>query len=237
MKSFVKFALTSVGLVLILLGVIGILVLTQAQNLLTNSVDEILTEAFGSSASVKGVSLKPAQRMLVLHEFVLSNPEGFSPGDALRCERIELRLKPRTLLTKSPVIEIMDIKGADILYRYELGRGTNIAAIARSLSETKGDDAPTFKVEKLRCRDAKLHMSANFIPGPDVVLNVVTIRLENLENGAPITTAEATSIFLRSVLVETLTVKGLLRPIFNKIRGEVDELDAEDDPAPERFTL
>ena len=161
MKSFVKFALTSVGLVLILLGVIGILVLTQAQNLLTKSVDEILTEAFGSSASVKGVPLNPADRTLVLHEFVLSNPEGFSPGDALRCARIELRLKPRTLLTKSPVIETMDIRGADILYRYELGRGTNIAAIARSLSKAKGEDAPTFKVEKLRCRDAKLHMSAN----------------------------------------------------------------------------
>ena len=73
-------------------------------------------------------------------------------------------------------------------------------------------------------------MSANFIPGPDVVLNVVTIRLENLENGAPITTAEATSIFLRSVLVETLSIKGLLRPIFNKIRGEVDALSAKDAP-------
>jgi len=245
MKSFVKFALTSVGLVLILMGVIGILVLTQAQNLLTKSVDEVLTEAFGSSASIKGVSVSPADRTLVLHQFTLSNPQGFSPGDALRCERVKLRLKLPSLLTKSPIIETMDIEGADIIYRYELGRGTNIAALARSLPKTENDDARTFKIEKLRCRGAKLHMSANFIPGPDLTLNVITIRLENLENGAPITTAQATSIFMRSVLVETLTVKGLLSPVFNKIRGEVDELNANDsptnkttaDPAPERFTL
>ncbi len=245
MKSFVKFALTSVGLALILLGVIGILVLTQAQNLLTKSVDEVLTQAFGSSASVKGVSLSPVDRTLVLHEFALSNPQGFSPGDALRCEKVKLRLKLPTLLTKSPVIETMDIEGADIRYRYELGRGTNIAALARALPKIESDDAMTFKVEKLRCRDAKLHMSANFIPGPDLALNVVTIRLENLENGAPITTSQATSIFLRSILAETLTVKGLLSPVFNKIRGEVDELNADNppnknetaDPTPERFTL
>ncbi|MDK1021835.1 MAG: hypothetical protein QGD90_09400 [Candidatus Hydrogenedentes bacterium] len=229
MKSFVKFALTSVGLVLILIGVIGIFVLTQAQDFLTKAVDEVLTEAFGSSASVKLVSLNPANRTLVLHEFALANPEGFAPGDALRCARVELRLKPRTFLTDTPAIEMMDIEGADIHYRYELGRGTNIAALARTLSEKPVEDAPAFKVEKLRCRDAKIHFSANIIPGPDLALNVVTIRLENLENGAPITTAQAASIFLRSVLKETLTIKGLLGPVFAKIRGEVDEFSADDE--------
>ncbi len=229
MKSFVKFALTSVGLVLILIGVIGIFVLTQAQDFLTKAVDELLTEAFGSSASVKSVSLSPGNRALVLHEFALANPEGFAPGDALRCARVELRLKPRTFLTDAPAIETMDIEGADIHYRYELGRGTNIAALARTLSEKPVEDAPKFKVEKLRCRNAKVHFSANVIPGPDLALNVVTIRLENLENGAPVTTAQMTSIFLRSVLVETLTIKGLLSPVFAKIRGEVDELSVDDE--------
>ena len=229
MKSFVKFALTSVGLVLILIGVIGVFVLTQAQDFLTSAVDEVLTEAFGSSASVKSVSLSPANRALVLHDFALANPEGFAPGDALRCERVQIRVRPRTFLTDTPVIETMDIEGADIHYRYELGRGTNIAAIARALSKKPVEDAPTFKVEKLRCRDAKIHFSANFIPAPDLALKVVTIRLENLENGAPITTSQATSIFLRSVLKETLTIKGLLSPVFEKIRGEVDELAPDDE--------
>ncbi len=229
MKSFIKFALTSVGLVLILIGVIGIFVLTQAQQLLTNAMDEVLTDAFGSSASVKSVSLSPGNRALVLHEFALANPEGFAPGDALKCARIELRVKPGTFLTGAPSIETMDIKGADIDFRYELGRGTNIAAIARALSQEPVEDAPAFKVEKLRCRDAKIHFSANVIPGANLPLNVVTIRLDNLENGAPITAAQTTSIFLRSVLMETLSIKGLLSPVFAKVRGEVDELSADNE--------
>ena len=229
MKSFVKFALTSVGLVLILIGVISVFVLTQAQDILTSAVDEVLTEAFGSSATVKSVSLSPGNRALVLHDFALANPEGFRPGDALRCERVYLRVKPRTFLTDSPVIERIDIEGADIEYRYELGRGTNIAAIARALSRQPVEDAPTYTVEKLRCRDAKIHFSANIIPAPDLPLKVVTIRLEDLDNGAPITTSQATSIFLRSILKETLTIKGLLGPIFEKIRREVDELAADDE--------
>lgn len=229
MKSFVKFTLTSVGLVLILIGVIGIFVLTQAQDLLTSVVDDTLTEAFGSSASVKSVSLSPGNRALVLHGFALANPDGFAPGDALKCTRVELRVKPGTFLTGAPVIETMDIKGADIDFRYELGRGTNIAAIARTLSEKPVEDAPAFKVEKLRCRDAKVHFGANVIPGPGLPLNVVTIRLDNLENGEPITVAQTTSIFLRSVLMETLSIKGLLSPVFAKVRGEVDELSADDE--------
>lgn len=242
MQSFVKVTLTTIGLVLILIGVIGILALTQAQNLLTKAMDDVLTEAFGSSATVKTVSLSPSNRAVVLHDFALANPQGFEAADALRCARIEVRMRPRTLLSKTPIIEMLDIEGADIYYRYELGRGTNIAVLAKRLAERADESTSTYKVEKLRCRGAKLHLSANFIPGPDLAMNVVNIRLENLDNGAPITSAEATSIFLRSVLVETLSIKGLLSPAFNKIRREVDDLSEEGDsakgePAPERFNL
>ena len=47
MKSFVKFALISVGLVLILIGVIGVFVLTQAQDILTSGAEPSGAGGFG----------------------------------------------------------------------------------------------------------------------------------------------------------------------------------------------
>lgn len=245
MQSFFKVALTTIGLVLILIGVVGVLVLTQAQDLLTKTVDEVLTKSFGSSATVKSVSLSPSNRALVLHGFALANPAGFEAADALRCRRIVVRVKPRTLLRDTPVIEMLDIEDVDINFHYEKGLGTNVAALARALAERADEDTPAFKLEKLRCRGARLHLDANFIPTESLATMIVNIRLENLSHGAPITAAEATSLFLRSVLAETLNIEGLLRPVSKNIRAEVDGLstrDASPNPAtdeapPELFDL
>lgn len=227
MKSTIKFIFTAIGLVLILVGVAAVLVLGQAQDLLTKGVEQVVTEAFGASASVQSIALRPGRRVLVLRKFSLANPEGFAEGDALNCDRIELQIRPASLLRREPIIESISIEGADIHYLFKLGRGTNIGTLAKNLSEKPDGSAATFKVERLTCTDAKVHLSANFMPKNGVTLNVVTINLKNLDEGKPITGAKATSIFLRSVLIETLTLKGLLKPAGKKLRNEVNDLDPD----------
>ena len=229
MKSALKFILISIGLILILTGVGAFFVLGQAQGLLTKSVEGVLTNAFGSLASVETIGLRPAKRALVLNNFQLANPEGFAEGNALKCERIEFKMRPGSLLRREPVIETMLIDGAEIRYLYKLGRGTNIGALAKGLASRSAADTPTFRVDRLTCTDAKVHLSANFMPNTGIGLNVVTVNLRNLENGDSITGAEITSIFLRSVLVETLTLKGLLKPAGKNIRSEVSELEPDTD--------
>lgn len=222
MKAFIKFFLTTVGLVLILIGVVSILFLTQAQSLLTSNVENLLTEAFGSAASVKTVTISPTKGTLVLHGFALKNPDGFQQGYALKCERIDLEMRPETLLGKTPTIKVMEVSGAEIEYRYEIGQGTNIGALSRRLASMPDEDAKQFKVERLVCRDAKLKLSANFIPLLDAPVKVVAFEVENPHEGEAMTTAKAASIFLRSVLKETLTLKGLLNPVIASIRKDVD---------------
>ena len=221
MRAFVKVALTTVGLLLILLGVLGILFFTQAQSLVTKAVEEVIAEAFGSDASIQSVSISPTETALSLRGFALSNPDGFRDGDALTCSRVRIKLRSHTVFSGTPVIEHMELEGADIRYRYEVGRGTNVGAIVRALSDRPATESRRFKVERLTCRDARVHLSANIIPAPDFALNVIAIDLVNLGEGASITTAKTTSIFLRSVLMETLTLNGLFTPMVNAIREEL----------------
>lgn len=244
MQSFFKIALTTIGLVLILIGVVGVFALTQAQSMLTKTVDEVLYETFGPAAAVKNVSISPSDRALVLHNFSLQNPKGFIAEDALQCKRIIVRLKPRTLLGDTPVVEMIDMEDAYIKISLETGLGTNVAALANSLAIADGD-APSFKLEKLRCRGANLHLGRNIVTTGDDATKVVSIRIEELGDGDEVTPAMVTAAFLRSILAETLTMEGIPKHIAQNIRGEVEHLATvvesakpeTDESKPEQFSL
>jgi len=220
MRSFFKVGLISIGLVLILIGVVGAMVLTQAQSLLTGVVEEMLTDAFGSSATVAAVTMSPSTGALLIHDFTLANPQGFIQGDAFTAKRIDVSMKPSSLLSRIHIIDKMEVVGGNVRLRYELGQGTNLGALANILAERPMGEATKFRVRELVCEEAKLHLDTNLLPTPGMSLNVVTLRLEDLENGSAVTSAQITSIFLRSVLMEVMTLKGLLSPVLEKMRGE-----------------
>lgn len=225
MKSFIKFSLTSIGLILILIGVVGLLVVTQAQDFLSRNVANVLSEAFASDAVVKGVTLDPGHRAIILEDFSLKNPPGFKEGDALTCDKVHVVFDPKTFISRYPVIELVDLEGAHIYYRYELGDGTNIGAIAKRLSNESSEHTSRFRIETLRCKEGKLHLSSNLLPGASVPVNMVKIEVKDLNEGEPITASKVTSIFLLSVLKEAVTLKGLVGSVSDSLREDISGLE------------
>lgn len=225
MKAFFKFTLTSIGLLLILLGVGALLVLTQAQSYLSRATGDVLSDTFGSDAEVESVSFDPADRALVLENFVLKNPEGFKEGEAFTCEKVHVVFGPKTFISRHPVIELIDLEGAHVYYRYELGQGTNIGAIAKRLPETDPEGPVQYTVEKLRCEDAKMHLSSNLLPGASLPVNMVTIEMTDLNEGEPLSPSKVTSLFLLSVLKEAVTLKGLVASAYDSLRKDIDGLE------------
>jgi len=215
-----KFMLTSLGLMLIAIG-IGFIVLTaQAERFVTKSTAEILTDTFDSTAYIDHIAVSPTDRSLILHEFTLSNPRSFKEGQALTAERIVLQFDPASLLSKTPVIEKMTLENVRIQYRLEIPDGTNIGTLANTLEErSQRDGARKFIVKKLVCRDAQVEFTTHFVPD-SIGMNLVTIELDNPQSGESVSAAGLASIFLRSVIKETLTLKGLLSPVLPQLRRE-----------------
>jgi len=60
-----------------------------------------------------------------------------------------------------------------------------------------------------------------------VNLDLAPFSLEDLAK-KPVSIGEATGIFLRSVLTETLTLKGLLNPVRDKIQAELRQRFGQD---------
>ena len=228
MKSVLKFGFTALGLFLILIGIGGIVVYTQAERFASRSIAEILSSTFESQASIESISIAPTKKALILHNVTLKNPMKFKEGDAFTSERVIVRIAPFSLLGSSPVIEQLTFLDAVILYRYEAFQGTNIGALAKQFETISAVDSatPQFIIQNVKCIDTKVEFSTNLIPKANVDLNLVTIELNDLEDKEPINAAKASSIILRSLIKETLTLKGLLGPFVKQLRKESgDELE------------
>jgi hypothetical protein len=220
MKSALKFGLTSLGLILILIGVGGLVVGKQSERFVTKFITEIMSDAFSSAAHIDHVSIDPANRALVIHEFSLENPTSFKDESAFFSETINVKLDLETIFSKSPVIESLEIQGAVFRYRVEIPDGSNIGTLAKQLEAGKTKESKQFIVKELKCADAQIEFSTNMMPKAHMDLNLVTVDLKDLDNQKPVTTGQITSLFFKSVIKETVTLKGLLNPLINTLKKE-----------------
>jgi len=230
MKAVIKFGLTAVGLLLIMTGIGGLVVYTQAERFTSRFIAEMLSSSFDSRAEIGSISIAPTKKALILHNVKLKNPAKFKEGDALTSERVIVKIDPFSLLRKSPVIEQLTFLDTVIHFRYEVFQGTNIGKLARQFESISDNDSatPRFIIQNVRCKNAKVEFSTNLIPKANIDLNLVTIELNNLDNEEPINAAKASSIILRSLIKETLTLKGILSPIMKQLRKESgDDLELE----------
>jgi hypothetical protein len=219
MTGIFKFVLTGIGLVLILIGVAALLVFTQAQDFLSHRIGAVMTEAFGAKAEIGGVRLSVRRHAVVLQKFRLGNPPGFQEGDALTCAQIYAVISPKSLISREPVVELLDLQGAEIYSRHETGRGTNLGALSKQLANAPGH--LSFKVETLRCEDGKLHLSTSLLPGASVPIPMTKVEIHDLDSGKPVNAAKTTAIFLRTVLRDVLTLKGLGASVYEAIKSEL----------------
>ncbi len=231
MKAALKLGFTALGLILIVIGIGGMVVYTQVERYASRSIGEMLGTSFDSTAHVESISVAPGKKAIILNDVTLYNPEKFKEGEALTCKRVVVQLDLMSLLGESPTIDQLSFIGTDVFYRHEILDGTNIGALAKKFERAASIDPSKFVVKKVLCKDARVSFSSNLIPKADMDLNLVTVELDSLDNGKPVSGAEVTSIFLRSIVRETLTINGLLNPIVKQLRKDsVDVLDEEVKP-------
>jgi hypothetical protein len=227
MLSFLRFVLTGIGLVLILLGVGALLAFTQAQDFLGARVGRIVSDALGAEARVGGIGLDPRVGAVVLKDVALRNPAGFKEGDAIACGRVLVVFSFRSLISEHPAISLVELRDTHVYNRYEAGRGTNLAALARQYAAAPPQDGAKFTVSKLVCQRGKLHLSTNLLPGVSVPIHLAKIELQDVAHGKPVTTEQITSLFLRTLLKEVLTVKGLGASLYETVESEIEGLEKD----------
>ncbi len=128
-------------------------------------VEDVSVGLFGGTAKLKGV--------------VIHNPEGYKERIAVDAEEFIIRLRLRSLLTDTVVIENMVLKSPVISYEKHDGKNNlvklqeNAVAWAESLSDKeKDEDEPSKKViiKRFRIEDGTLRVKLPVLPAVPVKL-------------------------------------------------------------------
>jgi hypothetical protein len=252
-KSCLKIIIAAIGLVLILVAIGALLAATQIEKAAKTGIEGTLSHVFMTDVTVESVELSALGQSLDIRGLHVKNPATFKTAAAMEFKRVLVEVDGKTLFSRTPTIKRVLIKEPIMHLRYELAEGTNLGMLAKHAgrlaeAEDSQDETPEkpakeeepgarigFRVEELRCEGAKVALSTNLIPLSGVELDVADFTLNNLSKDRPVTTAETCAIFIRSLLRETLSVKGLLRPVADRIRKETHEPapDSAESPSPE----
>jgi len=234
MKGFFKIGVVGVGTVLILIAVACVLLMTEADSFFKELIEGAMSYAVNGEVHLDRLRVLPLQESIEIQDLRLHNPPEFKDKEALRIGRVLVEFEGKTLFSRAPIIRRVLLEEAEINLRYKLGKGTNLGALAKAAAERSGmddSDAPAsarrmFEIRELRCENAKISLSANVVPLLSPGVNLASFKLNDFGD-RPVRTGEIISIFLRTVLKETLTLKGLLNPVVSLVHKEVDELGGD----------
>lgn len=225
MKGCLKTCLIIAGILLILGAVASLLLASQAGAYLKGGVEAALTAAAGAPATIERFEILPLRQCIHIQGLAVNNPPGWKSEPAMTVDSVLVTFDAKSLFSKTPRITCVDVQGATVNLRYDLTRGWNLAQLAKTAPDVPGEQTAAiprparkaFRVEECRCRDIKVCLVGALLPGKMLNLNVAPFNLTDFKE-QPVTIAQSTGIFLRSVLTETLTLKGLLKPIQTEIQ-------------------
>ena len=238
MRSCLKTLMVSIGIVLILIAVLLLLAATQLKTVARGGIERTLSLAFLTDVTVEDVDIVLQEGHVELHNLVVGNPASFRSGPAMELGTVVADLDLKTLFSATPTIRSIVVRDVHVTLRHELAEGANLAMLARHASRfSKRDEAEggegsepaaspsdgpgrEFIIQELRCEGATVAMSSNLVPSSGVKVEVAPFTMTEISNSQPISTADLSAVFIRSLIRQTLSTKGLLRPIADLLRGE-----------------
>ncbi len=218
------------GLVVVLIVIVAagaFYFLTQLDSIAKATIENIGSKATQTQVTLKDVSLSPFDGEGALAGFRMSNPAGFSAGDAFKFNEISVAVDMKSLFGSPVIIKRVLISKPDITY--EIGpKGSNLEAIQKNVasylpanssdgggtdgggSDKKAEsDSPDVIIRKFTLDGAKVSVVAPQFSDKGLTGEVPAIELRDIgtqENG--ISPAEAVKVVLSDVLPHIISYVG-----------------------------
>ncbi len=216
-----------VGFVLIAVAAAAIFITMRFEGVFRDQVEARISESLGVAAGIDHIRLAPARLGIELRGVRLKNPPEFKEDQAIECERILIQPDLRTVFSETIAINEIILNGLRINLRYRPGEGTNLGQISRQAAQhaepASGAKAPRRRVlvKEVKSSGGTFEARSNLSLGVPVSLHIEPFAIKSVGGGQPVSPAKLTSIVLRSLVMEAVTLKGLLRPVVELLRKEV----------------
>lgn len=205
MKKHFKILLYLIGIIIILCAA-----LYFARNtLIARSVEKIAPSFTGTPVALESVDLQIFKGTLSLRNLKVGNPQGFSQKDIFAVDKVDVALKPLSLLGNKIVIKNITVDGVTLNYEI-VGNKSNLSVIQDNLSgnvkkpvqQSKANAAPKDeKSSKSVVIDSLLIENARagaYVSGVGMTLALPSVRLTDIGKSKPST--------MRDVIEKVLTV-------------------------------
>jgi uncharacterized protein involved in outer membrane biogenesis len=242
-KGCLKLFLATTGLILILPAVALLLAVAQTDTYARTPLERLFSHATGTAVTIDSVGVVPFSPTLRFEGITIMNPPALPAKPAIEVDTLTIEFDPHSLFSKTPTIREASVDGATVHLRYNVGQGTNIGDLTELASQndeelpTPEDDnaAPDldaaraetkwrFVVDSFQCRNVKVDLSANVLPVGEASFEIAPFSLNDDVTNSPMTTRQVTAVFLKTLLRETLTLKGLLKPVGSLVGQELQSL-------------
>lgn len=243
MRGCLKIFLTTVGLILIMPAVAVLLAVAQTETYARSPLERLFSHAAGTAVTIQRVGVVPFRPVLRFEGITVMNPPSLPAEPAVEIDKLDIEFDPHSFFSRTPTIREASVDGAQVHLRYSVGDGTNIGELTRPAqgegeavsapdgeggnSEPHADSAGSkwrFVVNSFHCKNVRVELSANVLPVAEASFEVAPFSLDEDVTDRPMTTRQITAIFLKTLLRETLTLKGLLKPVGSMIGQELQSL-------------
>lgn len=205
MKKYFKILLYLIGIIIILCAA-----LYFARNtLIARSVEKIAPSFTGTPVALESVDLQIFKGTLSLRNLKVGNPQGFSQKDIFAVDKVDVALKPLSLLGNKIVIKNITVDGVTLNYEI-VGNKSNLSVIQDNLSgnvkkpvqQSKANAAPKDeKSSKSVVIDSLLIENVRagaYVSGVGMTLALPSVRLTDIGKSKPST--------IRDVIEKVLAV-------------------------------
>ncbi len=137
-------AIGGVALLVIIAGAVVVL-WSSLDSVVRAAVEKVGSEVTGTKVTLAEVEISPTSGSGALRRFKVTNPSGFSSGDAFRFDEVTVRIDVATLASDPVIIEEIVIRKPEILYEIA-GQASNLQTIKRNADahgQRRGAAAPS----------------------------------------------------------------------------------------------
>lgn len=239
MKTLIKVVLGVIGLVLIALTVLALVARPRIEEYFRERLVQTLSYIYLTDVTLTEVTIHPFDRSLELEGLRIHNPEGFANEPAMEFGRIRVFMDGSSLLTGTPVINLVELEQSAIHVRHELLSGVNLSVLARraerlkAVAETADESATTaetqtppppgarrkYLIKELSSDIMTIDVSSSVLPVGNHGLDLAPFELHDISPDTPVTIAEMSVIFLRSIVQEKVSLEGLAGPIMDALKN------------------
>lgn len=201
-------------LLLIALGVLAVLAVAGGFALarlfepaVKAAVETLGPQAAGVPMRLASLSVSPLTGSVRLSGLVVGNPPGFKTASAFELDDIRVKVRLRTLLSDTVVVEHILVRGAQATYELG-GGGSNVGAIAKKAGSSGGGGkagaqggkpGKRLVIKDFRFEGGKARLSAGLFGGKAVEVAIPDVRLKDIGGEKGATPAQAGAEMLGAV--------------------------------------